>query len=178
MGSSAVSLRGDLAAFAPELLFQLISQAQASGVLTLQEQSHQVRVWFATGHLRFATGDLGRTDGRLGDTLIRAGKLGKRDRDNAMRAWRRMQGEKGAKRLGAILVERGLIEHADLERFVRKQIKDLIFEVLRWQSGEFRFESGVDVDSEDIVLDVQLDSLLLECMARIDHAERQQEGDA
>jgi len=175
MGSSAFVLQGDLAVFAPELLFQLMSQARADGVLTLQQQSHQVRVWFEAGHLRFASGELGRIDRRLGDTLIRAGKLDKRDRDNAMRAWHRAQGKK---RLGAILLERGLIDGVDLERFVREQIKDLIFEVLRWHTGEFRFESGVDIDSEDIVLDVQLDSLLLECMARIDRAQRQQEGDA
>ena len=175
MAEAAGDLQGDLQVFSAELVFQMMSLGRVSGVLILQRQTHQVRIWFENGDLRFATGNFGSKRARLGDTLIRAGKLSPRQRDNAVRALRRVQGDK---RLGAILIERGLIEQADLEQFVRGQIKDVIYEVLRWRSGRFRFDNGVSVDSEDIVLDVPLDSLLLECLTRMDLAQQQQEEDA
>jgi len=158
-------LQGNLAAFAPELLFQMMSLAQISGVLTLRHDKQQARVLFEKGQLRFASGDLGRK-ARLGEMLVQVGKLQPEERGNAVRAWRRAGGKK---RLGVILIERGLLERAELERFVQDQIKNLIVEVLRWKSGEFHFEKRSVEDDEDIVLDVQLDRLLLECMTRLDH---------
>jgi hypothetical protein len=91
-----------------------------------------------------------------------------------VRAWQRAGGKK---RLGAILLDRGLIDRAELEAFIQEQIKNLIVEVLRWRSGEFVFEKSAGGNNEDIVLDVQLDRLLLECMTRLDHeGEMQRKG--
>ena len=165
MQASQADLQGNLSAFAPELLFQLMSLSQSSGVLTLRSGKRQARILFQRGRLRFAAGDIGRK-ARLGEILVGVGKLQPTQRLSAVRAWRRAAGKK---RLGAILVERGLIEPAELEEFIQEQIKNLIVEVLRWKSGEFVFEKKTVDDEEDIVLDVQLDSLLLECMTRLDH---------
>lgn len=173
MPASQTDLQGNLAAFAPELLFQMMSLAQISGVLTIRHDKHEARILFQKGQLRFAAGDVGR-EARLGDILVRVGRLMPAQRVSAVRAWRRSGGKK---RLGAILIDRGLIEPSELEGFIQEQIKNLIVEVLRWKSGEFAFEKrAVDAD-EDIVLDVQLDRLLLECMTRLDHeGENQRRG--
>jgi hypothetical protein len=166
-------LQGSLAVFAPELLFQLMSLAHASGVLTIHARKHEARIVFQDGQLRFASGDVGR-QARLGEVLVSVGRLQPTQRASAVRAWQRAGGKK---RLGAILLDRGLIDRAELEAFIQEQIKNLIVEVLRWRSGEFVFEKSAGGNNEDIVLDVQLDRLLLECMTRLDHeGEMQRKG--
>jgi hypothetical protein len=164
MGRSAADLRGNLAAFAPELLFQLMALAHASGILTLRHGRSEVRILFEAGQLRFATGEVG-AKARLGETLVRVGRLQPQQREAAVRAWRSAGGRK---RLGTILVERGLLQRQELEALIREQIKSRIVEALQWRSGTFAFRRSDADHAEDIVLDMQLDHLLLECMTRLD----------
>jgi hypothetical protein len=164
MQRSAADLRGNLAAFAPELLFQMMALAHATGTLTLRQGRCTVRILFEDGQLRFASGEVG-AKARLGETLVRIGRLEPAQREAAVRAWRKTRGRQ---RLGAILVERGLLQRQELEEFIQEQIKNRIVEVLRWRSGTFAFRTAEHETKEDIVLDMQLDHLLLECMTRLD----------
>ena len=161
----APDLQGQLRSFPPPLLFQMMSLGQLDGLLTLRSGAGKCQVYFQQGRLVFARGPRQRE--RLGEELVRTGVLDGRSCDDALREARR---SKGARRLGGILVERGLVSRADLESYIRSRIKDAIYDVVDWREGRFTFQSEVRPESEDIHLDMGLESLLLECMTRLDDA--------
>ena len=54
--------------------------------------------------------------------------------------------------MGQILVDEGYITEEVLEAFVQEQIQDTIFDLMRWDEGDFDFEAMPDVVDEDIGL--------------------------
>ena len=170
---AAYGLQGDLRCFPPPLVFQMMALGSLEGLLTLRGPSGACRVYFRAGKLVFARGPRQRE--RLGEELIRRGLLDRKACEQALREVRRSKGER---RLGSILVERGHVSRADLEEHIRARIKDAIYEVVEWRDGRFTFQPCVHAESEDVLLDVGLESLLLECMTRIDDARHAQEAGA
>jgi len=137
------------------------------GLLTLRAPRATCEVWFQHGRLVFARG--GDQSGTLGDELVRRGLL---DRDACEDAASLRRGRRGGPRIGTILVERGAIRREDLEAVLRERIKAAIYDAVEWTEGRFTFEAGAQALDEDVLLDVGLESLLLECMTRLDHARR------
>jgi hypothetical protein len=137
------------------------------GLLTLRAPYATCEVWFQRGRLVFARG--GDQAGTLGDELVRRGLL---DRDACESAAALRRSRRGGPRIGTILVERGAIQREDLEAVLRERIKAAIYDAVEWKEGRFSFEAGALALEEDVLLDVGLESLLLECMTRLDHARR------
>jgi uncharacterized protein DUF4388 len=160
-------LQGDLAAFSPPLLFQMMALGRASGLLLLRSPDGGCEVFFQEGKLVFAR-DAERRE-TLGEELVRHGLLQKADCEAAARERDR---HPGGPRIGAILVQRGKISRTDLEDLIRDRIKDAIYRVIDWRRGRFTFEAGLAPEAEDILLDVSLESLLLECLTRLDEVRR------
>jgi len=156
-------LQGELRVFSPTLLFQMMGLGGLGGRLTLRVEDGTCEVYFQRGKLVFA-----RAPGQgelVGQELVRRGLAPREavERAAAERARRR-----NGPRLGALLVERGLVRREDLEQMIRTRIKDAIYLCCEWHEGKFTFEAGAEPADEDILLDVSLESLLLECMTRID----------
>lgn len=164
-------LQGDLACFQPPLLFQMMQLGGVDGRLTLRAPHATCEVWFQRGHLVFARG--GDQTGTLGDELVRRGLL---DRDACEQAAKERRSRRNAPRIGTLLVERGAIRQEDLEAVLRERIKGAIYHAVEWNEGRFTFEAGVKALDEDVLLDIGLESLLLECMTRLDHARRDPEA--
>jgi hypothetical protein len=164
-------MQGDLGCFPPPLLFQMMQLAGVDGLLTLRAPHSTCQVWFQRGRLVFARG--GGQTGTLGEELVRRGLL---DRDACEAAAAARRGRRSGPRIGTILVERGAIQRDDLESVLRERIKAAIVDAVEWSEGRFTFEAGAQALDEDVLLDVGLESLLLECMTRLDHARRSPEA--
>jgi len=160
-------LQGDLRSFGVPLVFQMIGLATATGRLTLRSPRATCEVYFQEGRLVFARGP--GESGTLGDELVRRGLL---PREQVEAAARQRARRRGGPRLGTLLVDRGLIRRDDLETMIRARIRDAICTCIEWRDGKFSFEAGAEPHEEDILLDVALESLLLECMTRLDDARR------
>jgi len=163
----AYELQGELRVFPPPLLFQMMALGQANGLLTMRSRAGTSEVYFQAGQLVFAR-DGGQTE-TLGEELVRRGMLEKSDCEAAARERAR---HRDGPRIGGILVRKGKIRREEIESLVRDRIKETIYRVVDWREGRFTFEGGVEPEEEDILLDVQLESLLLECMTRLDDARR------
>jgi hypothetical protein len=160
-------LQGELRAFPPALVFQMLSLAGLDGRLTLRAPAATCEVYFQRGRLVFARGP--NQNGTIGEELVRRGLV---DRDACEAAASERARRRNGPRIGALLVERGLVRREDLEALIRNRIKDAIYACVDWRDGRFTFETDVTADDEDILLDVALESLLLECMTRLDDARR------
>jgi hypothetical protein len=159
-------LHGDLAYFAPAEVLQLLRLAQATGTLELDHAAERVDLVVERGRPVFA-----RTTGvgvRAGQVLIHRGQLDPAKLDVALA----MQRLKPEKRIGTLLVESGAADPAQVGDAVREVVKRIVYRVLLWRDGAFRFIPGESASSEDVQLDLDLDRLILEGLRLADETRR------
>jgi hypothetical protein len=154
--SGAPALEGDLAHFFPTEILQLLQLAQANGRLELERGGEHVALFIERGRPVFA-----RTDGqavKAGQILVHRGVL----TNEALELALAMQEDRPGQRLGVMLVESGVITPEQLQGAVQDVLKRIIYGVLLWRTGRFRFFLGDRVEDEDIQLDLEVDRMILE----------------
>jgi hypothetical protein len=156
-----VDLRGRIDLFGVPNIFQLLSQAEATGKLVLEGESERGRVYFHEGRLIYA-----RTDApmeRIGDALVRQGILEPAQLEGA-----RIQAECKERRIGSVLVESGSLSRDQLVGAIQDQIQEVVFRLVAIERGSFAFYSQIYPENEDILLDISLDFLLIEGLRKLD----------
>jgi hypothetical protein len=156
-----VDLRGRIDLFGVANIFQLLSQAEATGKLVLEGESERGRVYFHEGRLIYA-----RTDApmeRLGDALVRQGILEQAQLEGA-----KIQAECKDCRIGSVLVDSGSLTREQLVGAIREQIQEVVFRIVAIERGSFAFYSQIYPENEDILLDISLDFLLIEGLRKLD----------
>jgi len=155
-----VDLRGNLAVFGPISILQLINLAQSTGELTFESGANTARVYFDNGSVTFA--EIANRRVKLGEYLVNEGLITRERLELALAA------RDGRKRLGTLLVETGAVDAVSLRRAIEEQIKEVMYELVRWKGGRFRFTSGRRPKAQDIFIDIPLDHLILEGLKRLD----------
>ena len=123
-------------------------------------------VYFREGRIVFASSGL--DEDRLGESLIRLGRISRADFAVAYRA----QGARKRQRLGQALVGAGLITEDELGRLVAQQVERIILSLFRWTSGSLRFHDSHDPVPADLALDLSTHRLLLEGIRAFPDEER------
>ena len=106
---------------------------------------------------------------RLGDLLIRAGRLTQGDLERALAEQQAM-----GKRLGEVLVDLGLVTQEDIDRTIRGKFEEEFLDVFLLDRGRFEFIFGLTPEAlfapEERIERVTLNTsgLMLEAMRRID----------
>jgi hypothetical protein len=159
-----MALRGNLRDFSLPDVFQLVTLSGKSGVLRIRRADAEGSVWFRDGEVFFAQSDWHRE--ALGTRLVAAGKITPSALTKALDLQR---GEPtGGRRLGQILVDEGYLTEKVLEAFVQEQIQDTIFDLFRWDEGDFDFESAEAAPEEDIGLSVSIENIVMEGSRRLE----------
>jgi hypothetical protein len=156
-----VDLRGRIDLFGVANIFQLLHQAEATGKLVLEGEDQRGRVYFHQGRLIYA-----RTDAaleRIGDVLVRSGALEPAQLEGA-----KILADRRGVRIGTVLVEGGGISQEQLTEAIKGQIMEVVYHLVRIESGSFAFYSQIYPENEDILLDVSLEFLLLEGLRKLD----------
>ncbi len=105
----------------------------------------------------------------LGGILVRAGKITEADLQRA----RDMQEQGDRRRLGEVLTDIGAVAARELERQVRFQVEEVIFEVMNWREGYFSFVEGpLQEVPADATVRITTESVLMEGARRIDEWSR------
>lgn len=162
-------LEGPLRELGIHDVFQLLDLGRETGVLTVISEVRQNsgKVFFDRGAVVHAA--IGTNPHLFGAVLLRAGKLGEADLVRA----RRIQERGDGRRLGEIMVDLGVLTQAEMEYYVRQQIVEVVFEIMSWREGHFRFADGpFDAASVEAKVRLPAGSLLLEAARRIDEWER------
>ena len=151
-----MSLEGHLSDFSLPDILQIVHLSKKSGVLNLENSSSNGRVVFHDGQILYASLQ-GKE--RLGERLIREGMIRENDLETALRI---QKDRKVYEPLGAILTENKFIEKDILDNLIQSLIKEVIYELLSWEEGVFRFEpekemhnipQGISVSTEYILLE-------------------------
>jgi hypothetical protein len=164
-----VALEGPLKELHIQDVFQLLDLGRKSGVLRVTSELRQTggTVSFERGGVVAAA--LGRDPQPLGARLVRMGRISS---DQLERA-RALQASGDKRRLGDILVASGAISRRELDRQLKAQIEEAIFELLGWSEGYFRFEEGAPCEAMvESPVRIPTEALLMEAARRMDEWSR------
>jgi hypothetical protein len=144
-----MSLVGRLEDLALPDIFQIISLSKKTGTLIVRSRKGTGMVVFKGGQVIQAASD-GIRDS-LGNILVSQGMLNEAALSQALA----QQKKSPDKPLGMILVEMGAVPAQTLETVIRKQIEEIIYDLLSWEEGFFNFELGETAPKDKIEIDTQ-----------------------
>jgi len=144
-----MSLVGRLEDLALPDIFQIISLSKKTGTLVVRSRKGTGMVVFKDGQVIQAASDNIRDS--LGNILVSQGMLDEATLSRALL----LQKRETDKHLGMILVEMGAVSTQTLESVIRKQIEEIIFDLLAWEDGFFNFELGEIAPKDRIEIDTQ-----------------------
>jgi hypothetical protein len=144
-----MSLVGRLEDLALPDIFQIISLSKKTGTLVVRSRKGTGMVVFKDGQVIQAASDSIRDS--LGNILVSQGMLSEASLSRALA----LQQREIDKPLGMILVEMGAVSTQTLESVIRKQIEEIIYDLLAWEEGFFNFELGEIAPKDKIEIDTQ-----------------------
>src|SRR3989441_2273631 len=161
-----MAIEGPLRELGIHDVFQLLDLSRKTGVLrvTSDLRNNAGTIFFEDGAIVYA--EIRSNPHPLGSLLLRTGRVNEADLERA----RDMQVRGGdRRRIGEILVELGVVTPRELQRQVRFQIEEVVFEVMGWREGYFSFTEGplTEVPAESAVR-IPTEALLMEGARRID----------
>ena len=159
-------LQGNLREFSLPNVLQLVKMSAKTGALSINREAESGKIFFRNGQIHFATAHPGTMP--LGERLVKSGHVTSKQLRAAL-AEQKKKSSKG--RIGQILLEHGYIDRATLEQSVRDQIEDVTFNFFSWVDGEFAFEADETVTDEDILVEMNVESVIMEGCRRIDEWE-------
>src|SRR2546426_1792636 len=165
-----MAIEGPLRELGIHDVFQLLDLSRKTGVLRVtSELRHNAgTIYFQDGTIIFA--EIKSNPHPLGALLLRTGKITEADLERA----RDMQTRQNdPRRLGQILVAMGVLSPREVERQVRFQIEEVVFEVMSWREGFFSFsEEPVSGVPAETTVSISTEALLMEGARRIDEWSR------
>ncbi len=130
-----MALKGTLKDFSVTDVFQLITQQQKTGVLTLLSKGEKAQVAFDNGMVVMAGSDLKRMDDLLGQRLVRSAHVTQGQLDEALDTQKET-----LQMVGQILVEKGHLEKEALRKALLLQVQEAVYRLLDWKEGNYDFE--------------------------------------
>lgn len=158
-----MALVGNLRDFGLSEFLYLVDRGYKTGRLTLQKPGDRAELYFQNGKLVYATHF--NQDERIGDILVRMGRL---SREQCAAALRIQHTQEPNKPLGAILVQRGMVTIEEIHKCVRLQIEEITYGLFGWNEGDFRFEPDVSPPPESVIIPLSIENIIMEGTRRID----------
>ncbi len=164
-----MALEGPLKDLHIQDVFQLLDLGRKSGVLRVTSELRQTAatVCFERGGVVGAS--LGSDPQPIGARLVRLGKINVEQLHHG----RSLQSGGDGRRLGDILVSIGALSRRELDRQLKAQIEEAVFDLLGWTEGYFRFEEGMPCQAAvEAPVRSPTEALLMEGARRLDEWSR------
>lgn len=176
-------LQGNIRDFSTTQLLNLINLAGKTGMLTIFEGiltgekdamqqdkmapgKERANVAFKSGKLVYAAMDT--HDGNLASVLNKAGKL----TDEQLRIIRERAANTTDKALALLLINAGYVSQNDIVTSIQQHTLDVVFNLMTWSHGPFRFEDNTLPGSDRILVPIELENVIIEGSRRIREAEK------
>ena len=140
-------------------------EAQQTGELTVQKGKVKKTVFFENGRPCFAISNL--LNDRFGHFLVRVGKITPAQFESLG-----SEAKNSGKRLGDLLVERGLLKDAERLYYLAQQLKAIIYSVFAWEDGEYRLHFTSKAASESVKIDLHPANLIARGVKKLYKPER------
>jgi tetratricopeptide (TPR) repeat protein len=120
-------------------IFRDLYLGERTGVLSLEREGSEKRIWFARGLIHYAESDEGRE--HLGQRLVQ-GKLLSSGALKEAEA-----GRSDGASLAQVLVNRGLISREPLSQAVKAIIDSVVRSVFQWEGGAAQFRDEAEIET-------------------------------
>jgi hypothetical protein len=129
-----MSLAGRLEDLALPDIFQILSIGKKTGTFVVKGTKGTALIVFRNGIIvRAETDDI---EGSLGDTMVRAGMI----KESVLQMAGEVKKSLPLQSLAEILFDFGAVSRDTLDQVTRKRIEHVIYRLLLWEDGDFRFE--------------------------------------
>lgn len=171
LADSAPGLRGDLRVVPLAEVLQLLDVQEQSGVLTVERTGARVDIYFRRGRVDQAMATGVPEEFLLGRFVLDAAVMQRADFEaflESRTSQSRLTGQ--PKLIGQQLVKLGYLAEGDLKSCLNRQSSELIYEILRWRHGRFRFAAGAELPPSviDAALGLDVEAVLMEGYRRVD----------
>lgn len=168
-GDGTPGLRGDLRVVPLAEVLQLLDVQEQSGVLTVERSGARVDIYFRRGRVDQAVADGVPEEFLLGRFVLDAELMQRADFESFLES-RSSKSGANQRLIGSALVKLGLLAEADLKACLTRQSSELIYEILRWRHGRFRFAAGLELPPSviDAALGLDVEAVLMEGYRRVD----------
>lgn len=174
-------LQGNIRDFSTTQLLNLVNLSKRTGQLTIFEGiptneldamkqpkmmpgAERAKMAFHQGRLVFAS--LTTQDGSLVAVLNKAGKLS----NDQARQLRERMGSLGDKGLAMRLIGAKYVNQSDILTAVKQNILDVVYNLMTWQEGPFRFDDNLSPGGEAILVPIELEPVIIEGGRRVKEA--------
>ena len=151
----------------PDLLLA-VCRTGKTGLFRFLSSEAEKTLFLREGEIIFAKSTS--QDDRLGEYLLREGKISLQDLSKCIHLI------KPGKRLGAILVEKGLLGPKELVQAVIGQIRAIVLSLFRWTEASYGFNETELPSKETITLDMPTAQLILDGVKLIESWRRITQG--
>jgi len=171
---AAPGLRGDLRVVPLAEVLQLLDVQEQSGVFTVERSGARVDIYFRRGRVEQAMAVGVPDEFLLGRFVLDAELVPRADFEAFLESREggsdRRRATQQGKLLGQQLMKLGLLAEADLKASLTRQSSELIYEILRWRHGRFRFAAGGELPANaiDAALGLDVEAVLMEGYRRVD----------
>ncbi len=159
-----MALSGTLGDFSLTDILQLIGLQRKTGVLVLRRGIEEVTIGFDSGRVVSADSSRRASEQKVGQLLVRTGKLSEERLEEALRRQRTT-----LQRLGHVLVEAKWVDKETVRRQLLLQITDTVYDLFRWNDGEYDFQPGAPVEwDRGYIEPIPAENLLMEGARMVD----------
>jgi hypothetical protein len=157
-------IEGPVRELAPSDLLQLLYLSRRTGCLYARDESsgRDVVLELDNGSLVSATGS--NLETRLGRLLVGSGRATDGQIERALSEQRSAP----ERRIGEILVDSRAVRAAEIERHLRLQVEEAVFDLMRWEDGLLRFEERPGRERRSIEVRLPTDAVLMDAARRLD----------
>jgi hypothetical protein len=152
--------RGYLRNYSLPRMLIFLNRHRVTGTVSITSQGTKKAIYLKKGNAVFASSTY--EDDRLGEMLVKAGKITVAQYDRAV-----TEMLESGKRLGSVLVEQGTLSPQDLFWGVKFQVQEIIYSLFQLRDGVYEFSEG-NVPAELITLDLSMAKIIYEGVKRIE----------
>jgi hypothetical protein len=149
-------------------ILQWVSQGRKTGTLYISRGAVEKRVSFSSGSIHSSWSNDPRES--LGQFLVRERLV---TEEQLFRTLLRQETE--GRPLGALLVENGPLKDEDLVRMLTHKAEETIYDLFHWTEGHFEFKDGDIPRDAPFPVDLDVTSVIMEGIRRIDEWDRMRE---
>jgi hypothetical protein len=157
--AAATPMRGEVQSRTIPNLFHDLGQRKATGLLTFTGRTVKKQVYLLGGVVQFAVSS--DRDDRFNQTLLKAGAIPLKEMMRALEVALSTRD-----RLGEVMQRMKMLTQADVEKWVKVQVREIVFSLFNRTTGQWAFEAR-PVGVESISLGTPADILVIEGIRRI-----------
>ena len=158
-----MGLEGTLRDFSVTDIVQVLGLQKKTGMLTVEGIEDRIFVSFDAGQIVSADSEASSLDERVGNLLVRSGRLAPAELLRALEIRKETQAS-----LGSLLLRDRFVSIEDLREAFRLQVHRIVVPAFRWKEGKFRFNPGAVATHDGPLLALPTDAVLMESVQILD----------